>query len=414
MGRRASRRPPPRRIAAINRSSGASLSRNPLAPGAERLVDVFVEVERRQDDDPGRIARAVEDPTRRLETVHRSASGCPSARRRSGARRTASTASRPSPASATIDDVGLRPQDHPEAGPDQSLVVDEDDPDRHVDARLQRQAGADHETATRRDVGLEPDRRRARPVRACRSARGRPVRLRAAPTPVSAISSDSGPHRVPDRAPLAVAGPAWASAFVSAFLDDPVRRQVDARRQVDRRALDRELDRADPAARTRSTSASTWRRLGGGDRSTPSSDCRSTPTRRRISATPASRSPRWHRAPRAPPPGRCAASRVRPAPARRRRRSSARRRRAARGRSAPARRRRRRPHPRPRALPGRSRARDETHRQAGQPGSAQQQERHRGVGRLRGRDRARGRDRRRPGARSGLRPPRPMARLPDA
>ena len=54
-------------------------------PGAERLVDVLVEVERREHDDTGRV-RGGDDLPGRLDPVESRASGCPSAPRRVRAR----------------------------------------------------------------------------------------------------------------------------------------------------------------------------------------------------------------------------------------------------------------------------------------------------------------------------------------
>ena len=47
-------------------------------------------------------------------------------------RRAASTAERPSAASPTTSKVGLRLQDHPEAGTQERLVVDDEQVDAHV------------------------------------------------------------------------------------------------------------------------------------------------------------------------------------------------------------------------------------------------------------------------------------------
>ena len=74
-----------------SRSGGASLSRKPLAPGAQRVVDVLVEVEGGEHQHPARRRR----PARAWPRCRRAAAcGRPSARRRDAARRAASTASR--------------------------------------------------------------------------------------------------------------------------------------------------------------------------------------------------------------------------------------------------------------------------------------------------------------------------------
>ena len=68
------------------------------------------------------------------------------------------------------------------------------------------------------------------------------------------------------------------------FLHDPVRREVDARRQLDRGPLDGQLDGQPGSANAfhQRVEVPQARRR---DRSMPSSACRSTPTRRRISAS---------------------------------------------------------------------------------------------------------------------------------
>ena len=93
------------------------LDEEPAGPGAKRLEDVLVELERRQDDDARRGAARLEQPAGRLQPVHRPASGCPSGRRRVVASGRPRGPRRRSPASPTTsmsasrleDPAGTRP-----------------------------------------------------------------------------------------------------------------------------------------------------------------------------------------------------------------------------------------------------------------------------------------------------------------
>ena len=106
--------------------------------GAQRLVDVLVEVERRQDQDPRGCRRrrgsAASPRGRRAR-----ACGCPSARRRAEAR---GLLDRLEPVARLGDDLDVRlaREQHPEAGADHRLVVGDEDADRHRAGR--RRAGA--------------------------------------------------------------------------------------------------------------------------------------------------------------------------------------------------------------------------------------------------------------------------------
>ena len=145
--------------AAQSSAGGAFLTRNPLAPGPERLEHVLVELERGQDDDPG--AR----PGGR-RAICRVASS-PSI---AGIRMSISTTSGVSPADdrerlgavgrlADDLDVVLGLEHRPEADADELLVVDEDDADRAGSAgstpRSARHAGDDREAAAGRRPGVE-------------------------------------------------------------------------------------------------------------------------------------------------------------------------------------------------------------------------------------------------------------------
>ena len=82
---------------------GGVLEQESAGAGAQRLVDVLVEVERGEDED-ARVSP--EQSTRRFQAVRSGACGRPSARRRGAAGRAASTASRPSAASPTTSRSG--------------------------------------------------------------------------------------------------------------------------------------------------------------------------------------------------------------------------------------------------------------------------------------------------------------------
>ncbi len=90
------------RMASSSCSGGVSLSKNPLAPDAQRLEDVLVLVEGRHDEDAGRRGRR----RRRMSLVasspsHARASGCPSARRPAAGRGPGAPPAMPSAASPT-------------------------------------------------------------------------------------------------------------------------------------------------------------------------------------------------------------------------------------------------------------------------------------------------------------------------
>ena len=102
----------------------------PAQPGTQSLVDVLVEIEGREHQDRDRLirVRVVHDAARGLEPVqighldvHQHDVGF--------RLRARATASRPSAASPSHPDARLRFEDRPETGPDERLVVSDQDRD---------------------------------------------------------------------------------------------------------------------------------------------------------------------------------------------------------------------------------------------------------------------------------------------
>ena len=118
-----------RRTAATSCSGGDVLEQEPARARLERRVDVLVEIERGQDDHPRRVRRRTPvERARRVASSRRGpACGCPSARRRAVS---PGQADRGLAVRGLADDldVGLGLEDHPEAGPDERLVVGDEDP----------------------------------------------------------------------------------------------------------------------------------------------------------------------------------------------------------------------------------------------------------------------------------------------
>ena len=117
------------RIAASSCSGGSSLRTNPLAPAAERLVDVLVEVERRQDQDPRGVIGG-EDPPRRLEAVEL---GHADVHQHDRGPEASGLVDRLESVARLGDDldVVLAGEQHAEAGADHRLVVGDEHADRH-------------------------------------------------------------------------------------------------------------------------------------------------------------------------------------------------------------------------------------------------------------------------------------------
>ena len=92
--------------------------------GAQRAEDVLVEIEGREDEHPAAPAScavASIPSIRGMRTSISTTSGRSS--------RASRTASRPSSASPTTSIPSMRAEEEPEAGPDQVLVVGDQDPD---------------------------------------------------------------------------------------------------------------------------------------------------------------------------------------------------------------------------------------------------------------------------------------------
>ena len=172
-------------------SAGTSLSRKPLAPGAQRVVDVLVEVEGGEHQHARRRSPAA--AIRRVASM-------PSI---SGIRMSISTTSGSSSRDA-VDacsavgaladdlDVVLGLEDHAEAGADQRLVVDEQHADAHAGTDAPSgQPGAHGEAAA--------------------GARARPASDAAVAAPTRS--------RMPDEAVAAAASPSRAGAG-AAVVDD--------------------------------------------------------------------------------------------------------------------------------------------------------------------------------------------------
>jgi hypothetical protein len=102
------------------------LSRNPLTPGAQRVVDVLVEVERGQHEHPGAQA-GQPDPAGGLDAVH---SRHAHVHQRHVRAQAACQLDRLGAVARLAEDVEPRQlEDQPEAGADELLVVRDEDPD---------------------------------------------------------------------------------------------------------------------------------------------------------------------------------------------------------------------------------------------------------------------------------------------
>ena len=160
-------------------------------------------------------------------------------------------------------DVRLVREDHPEAGADELLVVDEEDADRHrqapADGAVGRRSAGGRET--RNPPGTGPASKRP-PNTATRSRI--PIRPRPRP-PGDADAAVAGAAPVGDLdlqrggvvadADLRGRAAGVLERVRQGLLDDPVGRQLDARIERARLALDRRARPADPVARTCSSSS---------------------------------------------------------------------------------------------------------------------------------------------------------------
>ena len=108
------------------------LQQEPAGAGTQRLVDVLVEVERGEDDDPRRRQRVVaRDPPGRLEAVHHRH---PNVHQHHVGPFAGGECNRLGAVARLADhlDVGLAGEQHREAAADERLVVGDHDSDRHA------------------------------------------------------------------------------------------------------------------------------------------------------------------------------------------------------------------------------------------------------------------------------------------
>ena len=173
------------RIAAMSCSGGSSLRTKPLAPALQRLVDVLVEVERREDQD-ARVGVGGEDPPRRLEAVELGHADVHEHDGRVGSARPSRRPRGRCPPRRRPRCPSSPAEQQAEAGADHRLVVGDEDADAHR-PRRPRAAGACSGRSRRRS--------RARghlaavelhALARCRRARGRGRRSSARAAPVVA------------------------------------------------------------------------------------------------------------------------------------------------------------------------------------------------------------------------------------
>ena len=120
------------RMASMRSSGGTSFRRKPLAPARERFDHVLVEVEGREDQDPEAVGRAGLPARRRVASTPSTRGIRMSIRTTSGRSRRASlTASLAVGGLPDHLEVGLGFEDHPEAGADKGLIVDDEDANAH-------------------------------------------------------------------------------------------------------------------------------------------------------------------------------------------------------------------------------------------------------------------------------------------
>ena len=145
-------------------SGGTSLSRKPLAPAAQRVVDVLVEVEGREHEHARRRLVTPMASTRRVASMPSMRGMRMSMSTTSGLRRsTASTACTPSSASPTTSRSASASRIMLEAGADQRLVVGDQQPDGRAVRRLTRSPWRARRRSGKRARTSKPPPRR-RPV----------------------------------------------------------------------------------------------------------------------------------------------------------------------------------------------------------------------------------------------------------
>ena len=258
------------------------LQQEAAGAGAQRREDVLVEVEGREDEDPGRRARR-SAAIRRVASTPSITGIRMSMSTTSGSRRR--TWSPPSAAVGRLADhleVGLRLEDHAE--PRRSIGWSSTSTSRMVTrpvARSGRRART-REAASARGPASAPRRRWSR-ARACRRARARRPRLAQAraprPPPSSVTSMLDGIGRV-----ASVHGRRVAAGVLERvrerLLHDAVRREVEPRRErPDRRPRPR-ARRAGPRRAPGRSSSPSWSTPGWRRSTAASSLARSTPSMR--------------------------------------------------------------------------------------------------------------------------------------
>ena len=242
-------------------SGGASLSRKPLAPARRPGERVLVEVERGEDEHP-RGAAASRRSGASPRSRRRRASARPSARRRGRSAAVSATASSPSPASPTTDDVRPAPR-----GPCGS---------RSAAAPGRRPAGRGSCRATGKPRVARASRRRGAGPASTAAAvdggalahPGEPVAARGRARAAAPVVGDLERER--RRSPSA-AGPSRRVRAARVLervgerlLHEPVDGELRARAERRRRAGARRAASASPAPRTCSTSASSSAKPGCG------------------------------------------------------------------------------------------------------------------------------------------------------
>ena len=249
------------------------LEQEAAGPRGQRRVDILVQVERGQDDDPQSSASGTPGCAASPPARPSRASGCPSAPRPAGAARRRRPAGRPRPRRRP----GSRgAQDHPEAGADQRLVVGDDHAGR-LWSPLARRHLEFRPTASTGSSGIRPgrgSRRRPRAGVEVAAEEGEP--LPQADQPAPAAAPGRRPARPPRRQPRRSAarpagtrsgrprGPVGVLERVGQrLLHHAVGGQVEARAAGHARPVT-VSSTGSPAALTRSTSDRSWPRSGCG------------------------------------------------------------------------------------------------------------------------------------------------------
>ena len=225
------------------------LEQESAGPGAQRLDDVLVGVERRQDQDV-RVRRdaVADDPAGRLDAVED---------RHPDVHDDDIGAEAPCRLDALLAvgrlpdhlDVGLVVEDHPEPGANELLIVDEDDPDRRRHRSDTDSAASGRRAWTRKPLAIRPASKS--PSKSATRSR-MPIRPRPPPPasprsrwPDAPLVRDLDLER-PRRIRQMDAGAGTGRVLERVrerLLDDPVRGEFDACVERTALAVDRQLDR---------------------------------------------------------------------------------------------------------------------------------------------------------------------------